>query len=224
MNDIVDVIAIDGPAGAGKSSVAKQLARELGFAFLDTGAMYRAATWWAIDQGVNLDDPDAVVECTRRIPLDMYEGDDGMKVFVDDKDISEAIRTPEITCQIRKLDHNPKVREQLVALQQQLGAKGPTVAEGRDIGTVVFPAAKCKIYMDASIEIRAERRAKQLAEKGIDFDMEKLKQEIRERDESDMTREVSPLRKADDAILLDTGSMTYEEVVDHLVGLARKVF
>jgi len=163
-----------------------------------------------------------MIASTSAMPLEMYETDDGMRVLVNGRDVSGAIRTAEVTRNIRKLDRNPRVRDQLVKLQQQFGAKGPTVAEGRDIGTVVFPDARCKIYMDASIDVRARRRAAQLEQKGETVDIDQLREEIRQRDDSDMTRDVAPLRKADDAILVDTSDMTFEQVVKHVVALTRK--
>lgn len=221
MKYITDIVAIDGPAGAGKSSAARRAADRLGFAFLDTGAMYRAATWWAMDQGADLEDPEALAECTQRLPLEMHETREGVQVLAGGRDVSDAIRTPEVTRLIYKLDQNPRVREHLVALQREYGAKGPAVAEGRDMGTVVFPNAKCKIYLDASIEQRARRRAAQLEAKGVQVDMESLVEEIRDRDEKSKTRAVAPLRKAEDAVLLDTTHLTLQQTVDAIVDLAR---
>ena len=219
--ETTEVVAIDGPAGAGKSSVARRVAAELGFAFLDTGAMYRAATWWALDQQVDLDDQDALAAHTQRMVLELGEEDGRPCVRVDGRDVSEAIRTPEVTRQIYKLDQNPRVREHLVMLQRAFGVKRPCVAEGRDIGTVVFPKAKCKIFLDASLNERAQRRAAELEGKGMRVDREQLRAEIHERDEKSRTREVAPLRRADDATLVDTTAMTLDEVVNTIVGLAR---
>ncbi|HRK35481.1 MAG TPA: (d)CMP kinase, partial [Candidatus Hydrogenedentes bacterium] len=143
---IKQIVAIDGPAGAGKSTVARSVADALGFAYLDTGAMYRAATWNAMQQGVDLDDSRALAGATRRMKLELDEHDGKLRVVVNGQDISNAIRTPEVTRCIAKLDHNAEVRAHLVDLQREIGAQRPTVAEGRDMGTVVFPAAKCKIY------------------------------------------------------------------------------
>lgn len=183
--------------------------------------MYRAATWWAMDQDVNLDDPDAVAAATESLPLELEDMDGRTRVTVDGRDVSEAIRSPEVTRLIYKLDENPRVRNHLVALQQQFGAKGPTVAEGRDIGTVVFPKAKCKVYLDASLDERTRRRAAQLAEKGTHVDLDQLRQELDERDRKNVTREIAPLRKAGDAVCVDTTAMTLEQVVDAIVVLAR---
>lgn len=222
MSEVTQIVAIDGPVGAGKSAVAKEVARRLGFAFMDTGAMYRAATWRAVHLGIDLDDGPALEASTRVMDLQIRESESGQTVTVDGEDISFAIRTPEITNLIYKLDQNSGVRRCLVEVQRRFGEQQPTVAEGRDIGTVVFPNAKCKIYLDASIAVRAQRRAKQLAEKGIDFDMAQLEKEIADRDHKSMTRADSPLRQADDAVRVDTSGLTLEEVVARLVQIARE--
>lgn len=223
VDSLTNIVAIDGPAGAGKSTVARRVAGVLGFRFLDTGAMYRAATWRAIHKGIDFADPVALVDCTRKMQLEMREENGTPRVFVDGHDVTEAIRTPELTKQIHFLDENAEVRARLVELQQIEGAKGPTVAEGRDMGTVVFPKAKCKVYMDASLEERARRRVAELEAKGKTVDYEKEREAMRIRDQKTMTREVSPLRRADDAVLLDTSTMTLDEVVDRVVTLARAV-
>ncbi|HIJ65125.1 MAG TPA: (d)CMP kinase [Candidatus Hydrogenedentes bacterium] len=222
MSDITDIIAIDGPAGAGKSSAAKRVAQLLGMAYLDTGAMYRAATWYAIESGVNLDAPDALVASTKAMNYEVFGGDGAdQRIFVDGRDVTDAIRKPEVTRNIYKLDQNPSVRDRLVALQREFGAKRPTVAEGRDIGTVVFPKAKCKIYLDASLDERARRRAVQLQAAGIPVDMAALANEINERDRRDRTRQTAPLRCPDDAVVLDTTHMRFDQVVQRIAELAR---
>ena len=222
MSEATQIIAIDGPAGAGKSSIAKRVAREMGFAFLDTGAMYRAATWRAVNQGIDLDDADALAASTEAMQLDLRETETGQQVSVDGREVTEAIRRPEVTKRIYKLDQNSAVRRRLVALQREFGEKQPTVAEGRDIGTVVFRQAKCKIYLDASLEVRAQRRADQLATTGVAVDMAQLKADIHERDEQSKNREDSPLRQAEDAVLVDTSAMTPDEVVAAIVRIARE--
>ena len=223
MSEATQIVAIDGPAGAGKSTTAKNVARVLGFAFLDTGAMYRAATWWALDQGVDLDDPEALAANTARMTLQIDESEAGQVVRVNGVDVSDAIRTPAITNLIYKLDQNSSVRAQLVALQRRFGEQQPTVAEGRDIGTVVFPKARCKIFLDASLDARTDRRARQLEEKGSPVDLEKLRADLHERDEQSRNRTDSPLRQADDAVLLDTTALSFDEAVGEIVALARKV-
>lgn len=222
MSDATCIVAIDGPAGAGKSSVAREVARRLGFRFMDTGAMYRAATWRAMRKNINPADKQGMVQSTRAMRLEMLETPEGLRVVVDGKDVTDAIRTPEMTRQIKFLDQIPDVREHLVELQRRFGESGPTVAEGRDIGTVVFPKAGCKIFLDASAECRAERRAAQLLEKGIPFDAEQLKQEIRDRDEASRKRKIAPLRQAEDAVLVDTTNLDYEQVVAKIESIARE--
>jgi cytidylate kinase len=219
-NSITEIVAIDGPAGAGKSSVARMASAKLRFAFLDTGAMYRAATWRALHHNVDLDDPDALLESTQAMRLEIDERPDKQHVRVDGIDVTSEIRSRDVTSKIFKLDRSPGVRDIMVDLQRTFGMRRPTLAEGRDIGTIVFPMAKCKIYMDASIQERVRRRANELASNGIEFDPVTLANEIEERDHRDMTRDIAPLRRADDAILLDTTSKSLDEVVDEIVALA----
>jgi cytidylate kinase len=219
--EATEIVAIDGPAGAGKSTVARRAAEQLGFAFLDTGAMYRAATWWAMRHEVDFDDAEALAECTRRMPLNVRDEGGRQWVYVDGHDVTEEIRFPEVTRRISKLDHHALVRAYLVELQRAIGSRRPTVAEGRDIGTVVFPKAKCKIYLDASLDERTRRRAAEYAQKGSHLALESLREEIRQRDERDMTRAVSPLRRADDATLLDTTGMGLDDVIAAIVRLAK---
>ncbi len=222
MTDITQIVAIDGPAGAGKSTVARRVAETLGFAFLDTGAMYRAATWWAMHRGIDLSDGNALADATRAMPLELIETAQGLQVLVDGHDISADIRTPEVTREIWRLDQNPEVRAHLVELQRRFGARRPTVAEGRDMGTVVFPVARCKIFLDASLDERTRRRMKELEDKGMAVDFETLRAEIHERDEKTRTRAVAPLRRADDAELVDTTGLGIDQVVDAIVTLARR--
>ena len=223
MSNADHVVAIDGPAGAGKSTVARRVAERLGYAFLDTGAMYRAATWRAITAGIDLDDPVAAAELTRAMRLDLNDREGVLQVLVDGQDVSEAIRSPEVTRVTYRLDENPEVRAHLVTLQRAFAAQRPTVAEGRDMGTVVFPNAKCKIFLDASIEERTRRRAAELQAKGLEVDVDLLREEIRVRDEKARTRAVAPLRRAGDAILVDTTDLAIDEVVEKIVRLARSV-
>lgn len=222
MSEATQIVAIDGPAGAGKSTVARRAAQELGISFLDTGAMYRAATWYALDRGVDLDDATSLTANTLAMPLTLVEEPEGLRVLVGDTDVTKAIRTPEVTRLIYKLDEIPAVRAHLVSLQRKYGESAPHVAEGRDIGTVVFPHAACKIYMDASPEERARRRAEELRAKGEDVDEATLAEEIRRRDMRAMQREHAPLRRAEDAILLDTTRLSLDEVVHRVVALARE--
>ena len=222
MSKATKIISIDGPAGAGKSSTARQVAKELGYAFMDTGAMYRAATWRALDQGIDLDDVQALEDSTRSMDLSIQESPTGQVVLVDGNDVSKAIRSQEVTRNIYRLDQISGVRRLLVEIQRQFGEQHPTVAEGRDIGTVVFPKAACKIYMDASIEERAKRRAAEMEEQGTKVDLEQMK-EIEARDEGSRTRKDSPLRPADDSIHIDTSGKTFEAVVNEVVTLAKEL-
>ena len=224
MQAITEIVAIDGPAGAGKSSVSRAVAERLGFAFLDSGAMYRAATWWAMHRGVDLEDAEALAASTRAMSLKFSDEEGSLRIRVDDQDITEAIRLPEVTERIRKLDAIPAVREPLMQLQRELASRRPTVAEGRDMGTVVFPDAKCKIFLDASLEIRTQRRARELSENAQNPDLDQLREAIHRRDEGDRTRATAPLRKAEDAHVLDSTAMSIEQVVDTIVSLARKAF
>ncbi len=207
-----DVITLDGPAGSGKSTIAKRIAKRLGYAFLDTGAMYRAATWWALHQGVDMNNAEALVASTRAIPLEMEERSEGLYVGVDGHDVSQAIRTPEVTNAIKKLDGIAGVRAKMVELQQHIGTQQPTVADGRDMGTVVFPNARFKFFVDASLEERTRRRSEELKSKGIQFDAEALKQDIHIRDENDRNRSIAPLRPAEGAHIIDTSAMNLDEV------------
>ena len=213
----IPVVAIDGPAGTGKTTVARCVAVRLGFAFLDSGAMYRAATWRVINSGISLDDTEAIIRSTHAMQLCMRGGN----VFVDGRDVTSAIRTPEVTRTIRALDGIPEVRARLGALQREIGTSQPTVAEGRDMGTVVFPDAVCKIYLDADLEERARRRAKELVRQGAPGTVDDVKADIRARDENDRNREEAPLRAAENAHRIDTTGMTFEEVVERVVTLAQ---
>ena len=222
MEKTTHVIAIDGPAGAGKSSVAKAVAKRLGFAYLDTGAMYRAATWRALQNKIDMEDAGSLARSTEAMELRMSCQENGLTVIVDGEDVTALIRTPNVTENIRKLDTIPAVRERMVAFQRALSAKESTVAEGRDIGTVVFPGAACKIYLDASLDVRAARRAAELAEQGHPLDEAQIRETIRRRDESDKNRDVSPLRVADDAQVIDTSNLPLDEVVDAIVAKYRE--
>ena len=222
VQDGTQVVAIDGPAGAGKSSVARAAAQVLGLSFLDTGAMYRAATLRAMRQGVPLDDSEALARCTAAMTYEQQESDGGTRILLDGEDVSESIRSPEVTRNIQHLDQIAAVRQHLVALQRDFGLRQPTVAEGRDMGTVVFPRSRCKIYMDASLECRVMRRALEMEAKGLAVNRDLLLQEMKARDDSNIARKESPLRPAEDAVLLDTTAMTKEQVIDTIVNLARE--
>jgi cytidylate kinase len=210
------IVTIDGPAGAGKSSVARSLAKRLRFRFLDTGAMYRALAYVASSQGW----PDDADEIARRAEQLDIQIDDG-KVLVDGEDVTAQLRLPEVAKRLRQIASNQRIREHLVRLQQQYGATGDLVTEGRDQGTVAFPNAECKIYLTASAEERAKRRAQELQASGQPVEFEQVLREQQERDQRDANRTVGPLAQAEDALVMVTDGMTFDEVVDHLEMLVR---
>lgn len=206
-------IAIDGPASAGKSTVAKILAAKLGYIYVDTGAMYRAMTWAAEQNGLAMNDGKGIAKLLDKHCIRFTKESDGQHTFWDDEDITTAIRQPNITNNVSEVSAQPEVRERLVEQQRDYGKEGGIVMDGRDIGTTVLPKAEVKIFLVASVEERAERRYKENLEKGITTDFETLKQEIADRDHYDSTREVSPLVQADDAVRVDTTGLNIDEVV-----------
>jgi len=216
-NNGIVVIAIDGPAGAGKSTVAKILAQKLGISYLDTGAMYRALTFKAMTNKVNLEDGAQLAQLALKTKIELKPVDGGLNIFLDGKDVSEDIRTVEVTNNTFYIARAPEVREIMVKWQREIGEKQSVVAEGRDIGTVVFPHATKKFYLDAGFEERAQRRIKELREKGKEVDEKELQQELGERDQKDFSRSVGPLKKADDAIEIDSSGMTAEQSADILL-------
>jgi cytidylate kinase len=206
-------IAIDGPASSGKSTVAKILAKEYGYIYTDTGAMYRSVTYLAIQHQVDFEDEQQLVALIERYPITFKQTETGQLIFVDGQDVTEAIRQPEVTNNVSIVSAHEKVRHELVRQQQKIAEDGGVVMDGRDIGTVVLPNAEVKIFLVASVTERAERRFKENQSKGIDSDFETLKQEIEQRDYLDSHREVSPLKQAEDAVRIDTTGLSIEEVV-----------
>ena len=219
------LIAIDGPAGAGKSTTARRLAEQLGYVYLDTGAMYRALTWLALDKGVDPADAKKLAGLAEESPVSFKSSEDGgQRVFIDGHDVTEAIRSPEITARVSEVSAHPGVRKAMVVRQRQIGKKGSVVAEGRDTTTVVFPQADLKIYLDASIHERAQRRLLDMARMGVSTSLEEQEDQIRRRDGYDSQRKHSPLTKARDAILVNTTNMSIDQQVDHIVSLMRSLF
>lgn len=217
-------IAIDGPAGAGKSTVARGVARALGYTFVDTGAMYRAVAWKAQQSGLTLDQEDSLVQLAAEIELAFTEGEDGRQhVWIDGVDRTDEIRQPEVTEFASPVSAIPGVRAHLVAKQRQFAAGGGVVMEGRDIQTVVMPEAEVKVFLNASLKERARRRYAELRARGVEVELEEVAARIRERDERDSRRAIAPLRPAEEAILIDTDPLTAEEVVAQVVARAREV-
>ena len=206
-------IAIDGPSGAGKSTIAKELARRLGYIYVDTGAMYRAMAVHFLGEGIDVDNEEAVSECAKSAQLDWEIVDGSQHIFLNGRDVNGEIRTEEIGMIASSTSAFARVREILVAAQQRIAASRDVVMDGRDIGTVVLPDADVKVFLTASVEVRAMRRYQEILEKGGEADLEKVEEDIRKRDYQDTHREVSPLTQADDAVLIDTSEMSIEEVV-----------
>lgn len=215
------VVAIDGPAGAGKSTVSRLLARALGFRYVDTGAMYRVVGVLAQRRGLDFSDVAALSQLCDALTLRFEERPDGLATIADGTDISDLIRTAEAGQLASKVSVVPAVRERLVAKQREMGAQGDVVMEGRDIGTVVFPDAALKVFLTASPRERARRRGAELAARGIPADIDAVEREIAERDQRDQSRAHSPLRPADDAIVIDTSDESIDQVVQRLRTLAK---
>ncbi|CYV19922.1 (d)CMP kinase [Streptococcus suis] len=217
-------IAIDGPASSGKSTVAKIIAKNFGYTYLDTGAMYRSATYLALTNGIEVTDQNRIVALLAQYPIRFGRDENGQQlVFVGDEDVTLPIRDNQVTNNVSAVAALPLVREELVRLQQEIAQAGGIVMDGRDIGTVVLPQAELKIFLIASVEERALRRFKENTERGIETDLEILKEEIAARDYKDSHREVSPLKAADDAITFDTTGVSIEGVVKFISEKAKEI-
>ena len=207
------VITIDGPAGAGKSTVAKKLAGVLGISYLDTGAMYRALTYKALQTGVNLEDEEHLHKLAQATMIDLEEGSQGMNVLLDGRDVSRQIRSIDVTNHTFYIAQAARIREIMVNWQRAIGEKKSIVIEGRDAGTVIFPQADWKFYLDASLEERTRRRREELKTQGKKVDEAVLREEIWQRDQKDFTRAVGPLKRAADAVLIDSTRLSIDEVI-----------
>ncbi|EOR23594.1 (d)CMP kinase [Niallia alba] len=215
-------IAIDGPAAAGKSTVAKIVAEQLGYIYIDTGAMYRALTYKAINHNLNLEDEKSLINMLNETVIELFPGEQGQLIFLDNKDVTKEIRSSEVTNSVSIVSKHKLVREEMVRRQQMFAVNGGVVMDGRDIGTHVIPTAEVKIFLLASVDERAIRRHKENVLKGYESDLEQLKQEIAARDKLDSEREIAPLKKADDAIEMDTTSLSINDVVEKIMELTRE--
>ena len=217
------VLAIDGPAGAGKSTISRLVAARYGWTYLDTGAMYRAVTLLALEQGLALDDGDSLGQLARHAEISFQPGPGGApRIYAGCREVTEAIRGPEVTAAVSEVSAQAGVREAMVAKQREACGTGDVVVDGRDIGTVVFPAAEVKIFLTASNAERAHRRRLELGEKGVEVSQAQMECEIAARDDYDSSRAVAPLKAADDAVLLDTTNLSIEQVVDRVMAIVHE--
>ncbi|MBQ1194015.1 MAG: (d)CMP kinase [Lachnospiraceae bacterium] len=215
-------IAIDGPAGAGKSTIAKLVAKKLNYVYVDTGSMYRAMALACIRNGIKADEKEKVVEITKNVDVSISYEDGVQQVYLDGENVNQYIRTEEVGNMTSAISVYAPVREKLVELQKKLAKKQDVIMDGRDIGTCVLKDAFLKIYLTASSKTRAVRRFKELTEKGVECNLEDIENDIIERDYRDMHREISPLTKADDAVLLDSSNMSIEQVVEEIIKLVEE--
>jgi len=214
-------IAVDGPAGAGKSTVARLVAKALGYVHIDTGSMYRAVTWKMLQEEIAPEQSDKIAELAGRMRIELLPGEHGQRVLVDGRDVTDEIRSLAVNRLVGKVAQIPEVRRLLVQKQRQMAAAKGVVLDGRDIGTEVLPDAEVKIFLTASVKERAERRYHELARVGQTIPLEQLEKEIAERDRMDEQREISPLVQAPDAVLIDSTDKTIEQVVDEVLTLCR---
>lgn len=224
MSDTQNIVTIDGPAGVGKSTVSKRIAAHLGFTYLDTGAMYRGVALYLKEKSIDLTDTQKLTEELARLELQLIPAasdNDDVGVLVNGRDVSQEIRSPEMAMVASQVSAIPVVRSVLTKLQKQYGIKGEIVAEGRDTGTVVFPKAAYKFFLDAAPQERARRRVKQLESKGQAADHSEILAMIIKRDRDDSERDVAPLKQAEDATLVDTTAISIEQVVDSVIGIIK---
>ena len=211
-------VAIDGPAGAGKSTAAKQLSAMLGAIYLDTGAMYRTVALAAIKRGIDTKDRENLEKMLEDIKIEIIFGKNGQEIFLDDENVNDQIRTPEVSMGASNVAVFPPVRLRMVEMQRKIASKSTVVMDGRDIGTYVLKDAKYKFFLVATVDIRAERRFKEVKAKGMEADLESIKKDIQFRDNNDSTRKMAPLRQAEDAIRIDTTNQSIQEMVDEMAG------
>lgn len=215
-------IAIDGPAGAGKSTIAKLAAKELGFVYVDTGAMYRTIALGLLRDGVDCEDTNQLEAALERIEVDIsYEGG-AQQVLLNGENVTGLIRTPQVSQMASISSAKPQVRKKLLMMQQTMAAQRDVIMDGRDIGTLILPKAQLKIYLTASVKARAMRRFLELQEKGEPCSLEEIERDIEERDYRDMHRDIAPLKQAEDAVLVDSSDMSIKEVTERIVALARE--
>ena len=214
-------IAIDGPAGAGKSTIARRVAKSRGAIYVDTGAMYRAMAYFLLREGVDPEDTAAIGEKCQEAEITIRYENGEQIVLLNGENVNAFLRTEEVGATASVISPIPEVRKNMVALQKELAAHSDCIMDGRDIGTCVLPDARLKIYLTASSEVRAKRRYDELAAKGVESDFQKIKADIEERDYRDMHREISPLKKAEDAVIVDTSDMTVDEVIASILKLCR---
>ena len=219
---MINNIAIDGPAGAGKSTIAKKLAKELGYVYVDTGAMYRAMAYYFLTNNISSDDEAAIAKACENVNVSIAYKNNEQQVLLNGENISDKIRNEEVGNMASATSVYPVVRTKLVELQRQLAQKENVIMDGRDIGTVVLPNANVKIYLTASSKVRAQRRFDELTEKGISCEFDEIEKDIIDRDYRDMHRETSPLKQADDAVLLDSSDMDIDEVVEKMKEIIRE--
>ena len=215
-------IAIDGPAGAGKSTIAKKVAKELDFIYVDTGAMYRSMALYLIRKGVKAEEKNKIIELLPEIHVTLAYVEGEQHVYLNKEDVSSLIRNEEVSQMTSSVSTIPEVREALLSLQRNLAKENNVLMDGRDIGTCVLPNAELKIYLTASTKVRAKRRYDEMIEKGMECNLKELEASIKERDQRDMNREIAPLKQAEDAVFLDTSDMNIEEVVNAIIRLVKE--
>ena len=215
-------IAIDGPAAAGKSTFAKIIAQKLSYIYVDTGAMYRSLTWKALREQVDLENQNELYDLLKKTEIKLVNEEKQQKVYVDGFDVTEEIRRPDVTKHVSIVSKHELVRKEMVRRQQEIGKSGGVIMDGRDIGTHVMPNAEVKIFLLASVDERAERRHRENIEKGIESNLEQIKKDIAARDKLDTEREIAPLRKAEDAIEIDTTSLSIDEVAEKILAIIQE--